>query len=183
MASRSKEIAQPFTKQQKYHKLTATNDQTFLSDFDQIISIEHHMLKLQDKLQNTVKLSNILNATQYVVGRCINMKMKKYLLKRNCVYALENNSQTSWEFLMCQFRSSEKKSQEEIRCGRDLSGKLPVRDNGQGARGSCESWRTTVQVRPQGGQRMEQRSGRKNLRLRCNFKKISAEPMGSFIQN
>lgn len=59
------------------------------------------MLKLQDKLQNTVKLSNILNATQYVVGRCINMKMKKYLLKQNCIYALENNSQTSWEFLMC----------------------------------------------------------------------------------
>ena len=38
--------------------------------------------------------------------------------------------------------------QEGIRRGTDLLGKIPVRENGQGAGGRWESWQTTVQVKP-----------------------------------
>ena len=105
----------------------------------------------------------------------------KYLLKWNNAFmhwrwVLETH-RNSWCVLSGPPRS---KCQEGIRCGRDLLGKVPKRENVQGARGSWESQQTTVQVKSPWRTEEGVRTGQEtSFRLECNSKKVSAEPMGS----
>ena len=66
-----------------------------------------------------------------------------------------NNAYTHWRLVREPWRNSwcvssgplRSQRQEGVRRGTDLLGKIPVRENGQGAGGRWESWQTTVQVK------------------------------------